>query len=206
MNTLIETLDYTDNELASVSTDELKRMAISLLNGVVSGLVRAAAICHELRRRGESIKDLIGNVEGDLLKIHSGSLSPELYVRLLGNSRGLNAVARMPREDQDEIVKRGGFVIHSPGGDSRMIPIEAMTAKHFDIVVGKNGLNSPSQQVALQTSPVTPRYSQPTKGGVRMDLSLFSGAEIKRLKRVAKSREMTVPQLIREALVKEGIL
>lgn len=112
----------TADELARLTTDELRAELSRGLQITANTLTRLAAIVAELERRGEDLSHLRFALIGHLRRIAAGQVIPELVVRFQGTPRLLQRLVLLPITDQKRLASgelvqlavrgQGGTVTH----------------------------------------------------------------------------------------------
>ena len=164
MNTELTTSsrnELTPAEIASASTDELKRELARSLNLSAEHLVRIALIWQELTRRGEDLSDLRTGLTEYLPDIAAGRLDANVVVRFAGRKTHINALRLLPAEEQRRLLDSEIDVVDD-NGDIARARLDQIPAAQVRFVLSDHGIRPIPEQRRLRLSGPTRRKKKPT--------------------------------------------
>lgn len=143
------------NEIASVSTDQLRAELARGLALTADTLSRLGMIWAELERRGEDLSDLRKGIGRALPLIAAGRLAAEAVVAFAGRPAVLRAIEGLPL-DRQRALSSGKELIEVGDGDNiDRVPLKSLPGSMLGVVFGDGEIRTPGQQRLLLTSRPT---------------------------------------------------
>ena len=148
-------------DLASATTEELRRELAAALEVTAHQLLRLASIVAELERRGEDLAGLKLGLLGYLRRIAAGQLLPELVVLYQGSPAVLRAASMLPPADQRRLASGEPFELVVPrpdghGWDTRLVEPSWLRPSQLRQLIGPAGIRPAGEQIALLESRAAP--------------------------------------------------
>lgn len=161
MNDLIERNSTLPADLATLSTDVLKRRLAEQMELSARHLVEMAAIWTELERRGENLSALRGSLTDYLPMIAAGELDAEAVVRYAGSRQLLRYLATLPLDRQRHLLDVGEVeLVLSESGESTRRKLAHLTGREVTQVFGHGIVRSPREQARLMATKTATRRAQ----------------------------------------------
>lgn len=167
----MSTIAVPPEDFGSWDTERLRAELVAALAWTAARLRHLAAVWAELDRRGEDLSELRRGLVYYLPLIASGAVSAEAVVQFAGSKTLLDAVARLPAEQQRELAAGGSVLLVIAGANGyerRSLPAHALTAAQVRQVFGERHVRNESEQIAALTT--TAQAGRPARhGAVRVD-------------------------------------
>lgn len=147
--------------LSQKTTAELRDELARALKVTADSLAYLALVWRELEQRGENLDDLRVGLGRYLAPIADGSLAAEAVVMLAGHQTALDAMARLPIDEQRRIVAAGRVDVVRPGNNGPRVvsaPLISLRANEVARVFDGASLASAEKQkraLAKQTRKPT---------------------------------------------------
>lgn len=210
-----EIIDLTSDGLRRVTSSDLRKLLAQSITITAQGLAGAAAILAEMQRRGEDTSEFRTGLFNFLPAIADGRLSAELAVRYAGKLSLLRYISELPQPEQERILASGSVaIVEMINGrlTEHQVPLLRLSLGQMRQVFRPQGLaDGDAQRRELRDrkrstqEPRAENQSHTISDKHRLSIAVdHNEAEI--LRELAISRNVTMTQLIRAALVECGYL
>lgn len=151
-------------ELASMSTDDLRRDLVASIGLTARAISRVAAIWDELARRGIDLSDVKFALRDYMRRVATGQLLPEAVAQLAGSVRTLSLVADLPVSDQRRLIDGDPIQITTSDGIVEKRLSELTWPEAARVIRGGHILSPKEQELArsrMMAAKRKPRNGRP---------------------------------------------
>ncbi len=202
--------NFQQSDLKALSDADLKRYlrrcleeALDNLNTSAERVLALAVTYQEALRRG-TLRIDVGDYHKEmgrfLVAMAEGRLKPMAFIKALGNTSVLDRLLLLSPARQEKVVEDGIEVVVANKVITR--PVEELSAREAALAISPVGrLRSiPEQRKHIEETAAPVKFEPQT-----VEIS-FTGSQYASLVRIAKERGVTIPTLIKGALVRDGAL
>lgn len=201
MNDILTIAASSPARIAAMSTAELKAEFAKALEITAHQLVYLAHLWRELERRGEDLSHLRSGLFTYMPMIANGSLDPQAVVRFAGNLTALRALANLSLKEQRRLAEDGLVEVVLPRGDKTVVKSLTLGDMPADLIrqtFNRDQIRTVKEQRAL----LAPRREAGAPQRLSKTINLrLTEVEYEALRRAAQERDVSVPVMIRAALM-----
>jgi hypothetical protein len=137
----------TKNELAELSTSNLRTMLTEAIGVTAVAIARVAMIWVELERRGEDLSRVKFALRGYMRGVANGKIIPEAVALLAGKPSVLSRVAAMPAAEQRRLLGGAPIEVVDSAGTVAEVKLLEMAPSAVAKVIANGAVMSVAEQV-----------------------------------------------------------